>query len=102
MHVMVAGNLVAGDRLDEATIECQTALQLDPSSAKAYYILGEIGALQGKYQRAVDNWERAVEIAPNRHPDRCTDNGSHDPDGDGPAELCSSGMVERRELRHGQ
>src|SRR5215831_10937641 len=55
---------LAGNRLDEALARCQEALQGDPKSARAYYILGVIRMRLGKPEEAREAWLKAAQISP--------------------------------------
>ena len=59
-----AENALAGNRLDEALAKCQEALQGDPKSARAYYILGIIRVRLGKPEEAKEAWLKAIQISP--------------------------------------
>jgi tetratricopeptide (TPR) repeat protein len=59
-----AEKALAGNHLDEALAKCQEALQSDPKSARAYYILGIIRLRLGKPDEARDAWGKAIQISP--------------------------------------
>jgi len=59
-----AENALAGNRLDEALAKCQEALQKDPKSARAYYILGIIQVRLGKPDEARGAWLKAIQFNP--------------------------------------
>ncbi len=59
-----AEGALAGDRLYDALKKCQEALDLDPKSAEAYYVLGSIQQQLGKPDEARKSWQHAVEISP--------------------------------------
>ena len=59
-----AEDALAGNRLYDALKKCRQALDLDPKSADAYYVLGIIQRQLGKPEEARQSWLHAVEISP--------------------------------------
>ncbi len=54
------------DRFDEATRRFQAAIELDRSVIPAYLHLGDVRRREGDLEGAIDVWERAIQMAPDR------------------------------------
>src|SRR5690606_18288101 len=61
-HHMYANYLVAMGRLDEGIAERVRALAIDPLSHRSGMLLGRDYALAGQYEKAVEQYRRAMEI----------------------------------------
>jgi len=62
-HAALARAYQGAARVREADQEARTALELDPSSSRAYVILAYLANSGGKYATAVDYLQKAVEAA---------------------------------------
>jgi serine/threonine-protein kinase len=61
-HHMYANYLVAMGRLDEGIAERKVALQLDPLSHRSGMLLGRDYFIAGRFEEAIEQYQRAVEI----------------------------------------
>ncbi len=59
----LAPRFVFPNRLDEVVI-LQTAIQLNPGDAKAYYYLGNFWYDKRQYKEAIECWEKSAELEP--------------------------------------
>ena len=59
--------LAAGD-LVKANEAAQKALAFDPNEAQAYFVLGSIGEITGDIPRALENFDKAFELAAESNP----------------------------------
>lgn len=59
--------LAAGD-LAKADEAARKALAVDPNEAQAYFVLGSIGELTGDIQMALENFDKAFELASESNP----------------------------------
>jgi tetratricopeptide (TPR) repeat protein len=54
--------------LAKALIEFEMALELDPNLPEVYYGLGVIYKLQGEREKAIEAFERFLEVGPGQDP----------------------------------
>lgn len=64
-HVALARSLVSRRELEKAEAEADKALKLDPKSAQAWVVKGELRRLDGDLEKSVENFGRALAINPN-------------------------------------
>ncbi|MDY6938042.1 MAG: tetratricopeptide repeat protein [Cyanobacteriota bacterium] len=60
-----AETLLSKGKLDEATVACEEALNIDPNFAPALKTLGNIARARGELDRARESYLKAIEVAPN-------------------------------------
>lgn len=60
-----ANQYMQEEKLDEARIELQNAIEIKPKSSEAYFKLAQILVSKGKIPRAVENYTSAVNYDPN-------------------------------------
>ncbi|MEL7155767.1 MAG: tetratricopeptide repeat protein, partial [Actinomycetota bacterium] len=63
-HVMLGRVLLIDGRADDATAAAGTALQLDPNSAMAHELMGDIHQMQGNIREAGDHYVSAGKASP--------------------------------------
>lgn len=51
------------NQLEKASVDAQAAINAAPQSARAYLLLGQVHETQGFYQEAMEDYDRAFEIA---------------------------------------
>jgi tetratricopeptide (TPR) repeat protein len=51
-------------RYDEAEDACKMALRCGPKRAETYNTMGAVGYMQGRYDEAIENYRRAIELKP--------------------------------------
>ena len=51
-------------RYEEAMEDYKTAVKLDPGEGKAYYRMGTIYEIDGKYKEAIDSYSNAINFYP--------------------------------------
>lgn len=55
---------IAEENWDKARIEIKNVLQIDPKSAEAYYLLGQVEEKKQEWAKAFGNYSKAVELDP--------------------------------------
>lgn len=55
---------IAEENWDKARVEIKNVLQIDPKSAEAYYLIGQVEEKQREWVKAFANYSRAVELDP--------------------------------------
>lgn len=55
---------IAEDNWDKARVEIKNVLQVDPKSAEAYYLMGQVEDKQQEWAKAFGNYSKAVELDP--------------------------------------
>jgi tetratricopeptide (TPR) repeat protein len=63
-HLDRGKHLLADDQLDKAGIEFRNALQIEPRSAEALFLSGQVAERRGNLRSAVAQYQRAVDIDP--------------------------------------
>lgn len=63
-HLTQGRQFLAQGKVNEAVIEFQSALRLDPNSVEGHFQLGNAYFQQGKLEEAAKEFQRAVELAP--------------------------------------
>ncbi len=66
IHVLLGNAYFRAQRYQEAAIEYEKVIRLDPRSVDAYENLGVVYANQGDLHRAVHQWEKLLGISPER------------------------------------
>ena len=67
LHMLMGRVQLARREYRSAITECETAVRLNPTLALAYCGLGDSFAYEGRYDEAIAQFEKAVEMSPN-HP----------------------------------
>jgi len=65
LYYGVANSLKRRGRPEEAVINYQQALRLDPKYTEAHYNLGNTLATQGKFDEAISHYQQALQLKPN-------------------------------------
>ncbi|MBI5041292.1 MAG: tetratricopeptide repeat protein, partial [Gammaproteobacteria bacterium] len=55
---------IAEENWDKARVEIKNVLQIDPKSAEAYYLIGQVEEKQQEWGKAFANYSKAVELDP--------------------------------------
>ncbi len=55
---------IAEENWDKARVEIKNVLQIDPKSAEAYYLIGQVEEKQQEWAKAFGNYTKAVELDP--------------------------------------
>ena len=64
-HLQRAKQYMHEENFDKAKVELKNVLQIDPKSAESYRLLGEIEEHNQNWHRAISNYYKAIELAPN-------------------------------------
>ena len=64
----LGGNIPNLENYDLAQKDSEKALQINPNNVVAHYIMGKVHYARGKYQEAIDAYDKALEIAPDYGP----------------------------------
>lgn len=62
--IQIAHKLLLEGNLKQATTICEQIISVSPANAEAYYLLGIIGEMNGKYEFAIQMLNKAIKIQP--------------------------------------
>lgn len=62
--IQIAHKLLLEGNLKQATTICEQIISVSPANAEAYYLLGIIGEMNGKYDLAIQMLNKAIKIQP--------------------------------------
>ena len=63
-HMERGRQYLATGNLEKASVEFRNALQIDPRSGAAYYLIGRVAERLGNINEAVDSYAAAIDVAP--------------------------------------